>query len=38
MNGFFDRKKYNILLSWYLDFCVFDESTNFQICDIIIGL
>ena len=31
---FGSKKKKNFLLSRYLDFCVFVESTNFKICDV----
>ena len=36
MNFFIWRK--NISFSRYLDFCVFVKSTNFKICDVIIGI
>ena len=29
---------YNVSLSRYLDFYVFDEFTNFKICDVIIDI
>ena len=34
--NFFIWKKYDVLFSRYLDFCVFHESTNFKIFDIVI--
>ena len=37
MNFFIWRKNY-ASFSEYLDFCVFDKSTNFKICDVIIDI
>ena len=34
---FFHSKK-NVSFSQYLNFCVFDESTNFKICDVVINI
>ena len=31
-----EEKMINTSLTRYLDFCVFDESTNFSLCDLII--
>ena len=35
---FFNQQKNFILCSRYLDFCVFQESMNFKICDVIIDI
>ena len=32
---FYMKIKNNVVFSRYLDFCVFDESTNLKNCDII---
>ena len=37
-NEFFIQNKNSVSFSRYLDFCVFNESKNFKICDAIIGI
>ena len=36
--NFFIWRKNNVSFLRYLDFCVYVKSTNFQICDVIIGI
>ena len=38
INEFFYLKKKNVLFSKYLDFCVFANSVDFKICDVIIDI